>query len=221
MASQPIRLPLFSVPCVVFPDEAIPFHIFEARYRRMVEDILAPEAGDKVARFGVTCVDGEMVFQIGCAVVIERVLEEYPDGRFDILTRGVMRYRILDIDRSGPYPIATVEYFDDSTPPESMLVGRAVALHIKLTELSRGHPTPPDFSPDQRVSFALAHNAGLDLTQRQSLLEMRSEDDRLAYLVEYYQRIIPEIQKRRDIQERIQANGHIRILRSADYEDEN
>ena len=219
MLNKRATLPLFSLPCVVFPDEAIPFHIFEPRYKRMVEDIIAREESGKVARFGVTCVDGEVAFQTGCAVVIERVLEEYSDGRFDILTRGVMRYRIIDIDRSGPYPVATVEYFDDVAPPETMLVGRAVALHMKLSELSRGHPTPPGFSPDQRVSFALAHNAGLDLAQRQVLLEMRSENDRLAFLLEYYERIIPQVQKRRDIQERIQANGNIRVLRSADYED--
>ena len=216
MPDTKASLPLFALPCVVFPDEAVPFHIYEERYRLMVGDLLVQRQAGKHPRFGVTCVDGEVIFQTGCAVVIERVLEEYPDGRYDVLTRGVMRYRMVDIERSGPYPIATVQYFDDSVPPETMLVGRAVSLHMKLSELSRGHPTTPDFSPDQPVSFALAHNAGLDLAQRQSLLEMRSEKERLEFLIDYYQTVIPHIQKRRDIQERIQANGNIRVLRSAD-----
>lgn len=216
MPEKKTILPLFALPCVVFPDEAVPFHIFEERYKLMVRDLLAREKAGRQSLFGVTCVDGEVIFQSGCAVMIERVLEEYSDGRYDILTRGITRYRMIDVDRGGPYPTATVEYFDDTQPTDTMLVGRAVTLHMKLSELSRGHPTTPGFSPEQRVSFALAHNAGLDLAQRQSLLEMRSERERLEFLIAYYQRIIPEVQKRRDIQERIQANGNIRVLRAAE-----
>lgn len=220
MSEQKATLPLFALPCVVFPDEAVPFHIFEERYKLMVKDLLDQQEAGKLPLFGVTCVDGEVIFQRGCSVIIERVLEEYPDGRYDILTRGITRYRMVDVDRNGPYPTATVDYFDDTQPVDTMLVGRAVTLHMKLSELSRGHPTTPGFSPEQRVSFALAHNAGLDLAQRQSLLEMRSERERLEYLIDYYQKIIPEVQKRRDIQERIQANGNIRVLRAAELEGE-
>jgi Lon protease-like protein len=207
-------IPIFAIPTVIFPDEQLPFHIYEERYQKMVSFCLQNKNKGTSGMFGITCITEEVAHQIGCAVKIERVLEEYPDGRRDILVRGTIRYRMVDIDRSGEFPRATVEYFDDLSHPDHSLVGRAVTLHIKMVELAKGHTITPDFGPGDKVSFALAHNAGLSLEERQRFLEMRHEYQRLEFLIEFYKKNIPLIQKNREIQDRIHANGNIRVLRS-------
>src|SRR5215207_4941846 len=98
------QLPLFPLPLVLLPNEVLPLHIFEPRYQQMLVDI---ELRRNV--FGLTFVNLEesepekpVIGSVGCAAEVrEKTL--LPDGRSNILTSGVIRYRLLD-------------YLDDGTP---------------------------------------------------------------------------------------------------------
>ena len=91
-----VELPIFPLPLVLLPNEILPLHIFEPRYRQMLVDAKAAKN-----IFGVSFFDNEVDFEkpavgsIGCAAEI-RELQELPDGRSNILTGGLGRYRILD-----------------------------------------------------------------------------------------------------------------------------
>ena len=82
-------LPLFPLQLVVFPGSAVPLHIFEERYREMVGE--AEAAGSE---FGIVLAKDDGIVNTGCTVIVEDVLERYPDGRFDVLTRGQRRFEI-------------------------------------------------------------------------------------------------------------------------------
>ena len=90
-------LPLFPLQLVVFPGAAIPLHIFEERYRDMVG-----EAEARGTEFGIvrTITRGEEtgIAHTGCTVTVESVVNRYPDGRFDVITRGRRRFQIVSLD---------------------------------------------------------------------------------------------------------------------------
>jgi ATP-dependent Lon protease len=91
-----VELPIFPLPLVLLPNEMLPLHIFEPRYRQMLEDVSSAKN-----IFGVSYFDNEVEFErpavesIGCAAEIRRS-QTLPDGRSNILTNGVVRYRILN-----------------------------------------------------------------------------------------------------------------------------
>lgn len=211
--SSPI--PIFALPCVVFPDERIPFHIFEPRYKAMLKDCLDASGEVGEHEFGITYATEDSRHLIGCAVVIERVLERYDDGRTDILSRGTRRYQIEELITGKPYPRAVVTFFDDDeVPPNTGLAGIASSLHTKLVELTTGKIEVPLYEQFEKVSFKLAHNAGLDLPERQRLLEMTKESERLKYLVEHYRAAIQRAIEDSKLKELIELNGHLRKIAS-------
>src|SRR5262245_39390715 len=115
MVSGVSELPLFPLSVVLFPGVPLPLHIFEPRYRQMLSDI---QAGNSL--FGVSFVDSSSTDlekpepgSIGC---VARVTEAhtFSDGRSNILTVGVIRYRLVDyLTTEHPYLVAKVNYFED------------------------------------------------------------------------------------------------------------
>src|SRR2546422_880759 len=109
------RLPIFPLPLVMLPNELLPLHIFEDRYRQMLKDIST--AGKF---FGVTLFEPQGAFiekpvsgTVGCVAEI-REAETLPDGRSNILTLGIVRYRLVDyVDSGEPYLVGEVEFFED------------------------------------------------------------------------------------------------------------
>src|SRR5579871_6657722 len=101
-------LPLFPLQLVAFPGSAIPLHIFEERYKEMVGD-----AESRGSEFGIVLAKEGGIVNAGCTVVVEAVLRRYPDGRFDVVTRGRRRFEIVSLDQEKDYLRGEVTYFDD------------------------------------------------------------------------------------------------------------
>ena len=173
-------IPVFPLGVVVLPGEALPLHIFEPRYKTMLADCRSADPAGRTVPFGVSLAHEENLVEVGCTVSLERVVQEYDDGRLDILTVGRRRYRVVRINEDRPYLQAVVEFFDDEEEePDTALRERAHALAAKLTEMVTGEPAL-SFSTDPQSSFQLAGLAGFDVKAKQELLEMRSENARLA-----------------------------------------
>ena len=126
-------LPLFPLGTVLYPGLLLPLHIFEERYRQLVRDLLA---NGEAPRFGVvairegreTGVSGvSALYPVGCTAVLRQV-QKYPDGRYDIVTVGVQRFRLLGVDDSQPYLRGEVEMLPEEAgdPAEAELAARAV-----------------------------------------------------------------------------------------------
>src|SRR5918992_2491467 len=119
------ELPLFPLPVVLFPGAPMPLPIFEPRYRRMLADVRASNS-----LFGLSYFDAEESAgdrpapgHVGCAAEVVEV-QSQPDGRSNILTVGLVRYRVEDyVERGDPYLVARVEFFEDDEEDASV-VGR-------------------------------------------------------------------------------------------------
>src|ERR1700758_3139166 len=107
MPAGPIRdFPLFPLGLVALPTEAIPLHIFEDRYRRMIEHCLEGEGRE----FGVLWLSDEELKTVGCACEIEQVIEGLPAGGLHIAVRGTRPFTLLDRQEDLPYPAGVVAF---------------------------------------------------------------------------------------------------------------
>lgn len=199
-------LPLFPLGLVLYPGEAIPLHIFEPRYREMIARCLEEDRP-----FGIALAEEDGLNRVGCTARVVRVTKRHDDGRLDIKVVGEQRFRIASVDDALSYLTADGTFVPDTTA-ESTNTGlreRAIALHMRLLELG-GRTLRPALYQTPNVSYALAHNAGLENVQKQEVLELADEDDRLRYLVTHFEQFIPEIEQKTELRRKVQSNGHFR-----------
>ena len=200
-------IPLFPLSLVLLPGMPLPLHIFEERYKEMISDVIRLDG-----EFGIVRVRDNGILNIGCTARVQRILRRYPDGRLDLLASGQRRFQIQSLDEEKSYLRGAVEFFDDEdtreTPPD--LQHRAATAYHLLRTVEEGASLPqePEFASN-RVSFQLAQ-AMEDLDKRQTVLALRSEIQRLEYLV----RVIPEyVAQRQHIEaaKRVAPlNGHVK-----------
>ena len=129
-----MKIPLFPLEVVLFPEAALPLHIFEDRYKEMVGVCLEEKIG-----FGVVCAQREGLAVVGCTAEIVRILERYPDGRMDILCQGAKRFEIENLDNTRSFLQAEVDFFgDDGLPATRAMREQCTALHFEVLELMGG-----------------------------------------------------------------------------------
>ena len=188
---MPLPLPLFPLRTVLLPGVPLPLHVFEPRYRQLTVDLMTGAVPEK--RFGVIALAPSAAIEvtsldqlhpIGCAAVL-RQAARLPDGRFDIVTVGEQRFRLLALDSvAAPYLMGTVEWLPDtpatvpgprSTPdPVGSLVAAARSAYRRYCEAAwkQGDWTEPDEDVDlAALAHLLATDCLLPLEDRQRILE--------------------------------------------------
>jgi Lon protease-like protein len=175
-------LPIFPLPLVLLPGMPLPLHVFEDRYKEMMADIL-PENRE----FGIVFAKEEGIVNIGCTATVQKVVRRYEDGRLDLLASGQRRFEIDSLNEDRTYLQAEVEYFDDE---EEESVPRALKEKALLAfGQLQGNDDPSTFQAPargSRLSFQMARLVK-DLDERQTVLALRSENERLEHLV----RLVP------------------------------
>jgi Lon protease-like protein len=195
-------LPLFPLEVVLFPGAALPLHIFEPRYKDMMEECLAGRAP-----FGVVRAQENTLAHVGCTAEVVAVIKRHDDGRLDIVTQGRQRFEVIELDQERSFLRGEVEYFDDETgAADPTQIAKAFELHAQMMALlGASAETPQESAP----SFQLAAGLPTDLDFKQTLLAMRSESERLTALVEYYEAIIPKLRRVSTVRKRAGGNGHV------------
>ncbi|MDP9053853.1 MAG: LON peptidase substrate-binding domain-containing protein [Acidobacteriota bacterium] len=191
-------LPLFPLRLVVFPGSATPLHIFEERYREMVGEAAA--AGTE---FGIVLANNGGIVNSGCTVVVESVLKQYPDGRFDVMTRGQRRFTIQSLNEEKAYLRGAVEYFNDESdePAPAELRRKAIGAFGQTGD----EKVPPEDHP--LLSFQLAEAID-DLGFRDMIQRSRSEVERLQTFIEFAGVYIERRQYAAKMQRTAGMNGH-------------
>ncbi len=202
-------IPFFPLPLALLPGEVMPLHIFEPKYLQMVNTCLQASQVGLPHRIGIVFVNRGTTSVVGCAATIVKVAEIYEDGRKDIFVRGTERFKLHREQPEGPFPQVEISYIDEEGETvEPAVRAKAIALQRKLEELREGAKPIREIDKTVPLSFALAVTSSLDMSQKQQLLEMQSENQRLLVLVEFYRRVIAEISEAVEIKRRISSNGH-------------
>lgn len=172
-------LPLFPLSVVLLPATPLPLHIFEDRYKEMMGDII-PARGE----FGVVLAKDDGIVNVGCTATVDRVLQRYPDGQLDLVAIGQRRFQVVSIDEEKSYLRAAVEYFNDEEAGEVPLELRrkAIAGYQRLRDIEKPSIIIEPRLEGPQLSFQLAQFIA-DLDKRQTVLSLRSEVERLEFLV--------------------------------------
>lgn len=202
-------IPIFPLGIVVFPGEQLNLHIFEPRYKQLINDCFKEKKP-----FGIPAVINSSITEVGTLVEIEEISEVYEDGKMDIKTRGLQVFRILELIKSLPdklYSGAIVTYPDNSPTGNAVKMQGIIAA---VRQMHRLLNVTKDFKkPDKDLcSYDIAHHAGLSLEEENELLALMSELQRQEYLKRHLAKVIPIMTGMESLKEKIQLNGHFKNL---------
>ena len=222
-ASDKVRgireLPLFPLPLVLFPGVPLPLHIFEPRYQRMLADIRTHDQLFGLSYFDASEAAGELppVGHVGCVAEVTEI-QPLPDNRFNILTIGLIRYRLESyVDHGDPYLVGRVSFFEDEEEDAEFLEERAdevsklfirIASAVRIINDERASlPELPPTEPE-RLSFLVAAAMELSAEVKLELLELRSTGERLKRLRDLLTRAVSDYEERARLHGIAKGNGH-------------
>ncbi len=202
--SKLIELPLFPLNLVLFPHKRTPLHIFEERYKQMINECLEAET-----EFGIIWGEGDEFRDIGSAAVVADLITRFPDGRMNIIARGTRRFRIVERFELRPYLTGIVEEItDEPESPDLELAGRVQALYREAVRLSLGwlRAEGEEEIDSSELSYVVAGGLDLPLPEQQAILEMRSANGRLRTVSAVLKEALGAI---REVKRRTGGNGHL------------
>jgi len=183
-------LPIFPLDLVLLPGVPLPLHIFEPRYKEMIAECL-----EQKKRFGVVRASSDGVAEIGCTAEIVSVTKKYDDGRMDILTRGVERFEVIELNQDRSFLQARISVVEDERHERAAdMVTQALRLYGEIAKLAGTESSGPD-EQAENLSFLLAGSLPLDLDFKQSLLSTLSEAKRLEAVIAYLEAILPGVRR--------------------------
>lgn len=199
------QIPLFPLGLVLYPEQETPLHIFEERYKDMVQHCLSDDVP-----FGLVLIYDGKITEVGCTARIVQILHEYEDGRRDILVRGEERFRIAEVIQRRSYYLADVHpIVEQPHIVDWALRERVIAQHIKWQEMAQQRFHVSDYGAEHAfLSFALATKIPLKIEQQQRLLQIPTETERLDFLAQFFETNLPELHEMMETRRLVQSDGH-------------
>lgn len=213
-------LPVFPLEIVVFPDENLNLHIFEERYKQLVNECYNQRKPFVIP----SVIQGELT-EYGTEVDIIRIEKIYPDGKMDIRTRGSQVVRILEYMPQAEdklYPGAIVTYnhpyshLRESQEAEESTVKNLKELLVHLADVLRISKNLIP-SGNRFIAYRIAHYLGMPLEDEYRLLLTLSETDRQQQLIDFIREVLPSLEQRERMREKIHLNGHFKHLKPPDF----
>jgi Lon protease-like protein len=198
--------PLFPLGIVALPGEMIPLHIFEERYKTMMNECLRDEK-----EFGIVWLADDGLRELGCACAIERVLERMEDGRMNLLARGTRPIRVIERQGHLAYPAGVIEFVEDRDEvPDPELQDAAREAYSELVR--RVTDNDPEAGELQEMdAYGMAATVDFGPEAKQGLLDLRSENARLRLVTRLFQAAATRLDLVERAQERARSNGKIRF----------
>jgi len=197
-----MELGLFPLGIVLLPTERVPLHIFEPRYRELIGECIAEER-----EFGLVFADENGVRELGTRARVDEVLDQFDDGRMNIVVEGRERFRVESLTRGRSFMTAEVASVgDDGVEPQPDAVARATASFRALAAAAEAEAGELDEDAEQ-LSFRLAAQVELPPESKQELLELRSEQRRLEMVADLLDGVRAVLIATRELGERAKKNG--------------
>ena len=182
-------LPLFPLQLVLLPYEILPLHIFEPRYKRMVKNSLENEQP-----FGIVLKDEEGVYKRGCRVEIIKVLQEYPNGEYDIIVKGIERFKVISTEKDEETVFGQIEYIPISIETDLKLIDDVQNSYLKIL-LRYGIDSDMEMHMNKKISYEYVKGIQLPIILKKELINMEHETDRLAFIKNIFDNILKQPNK--------------------------
>ena len=198
------ELGLFPLGIVLLPTEQIPLHIFEDRYQELIGECLAEER-----EFGLVWAHDDGLSEIGTRAAVTEVLEQFEDGRMNVVVEGRERFRLVELTGGRSFQTGLVEPVEDepgrADPDDS---AQAVEPFHRLVELTGAEVEEPSLGSEQ-LSFELAGRFEFTPQLKQQLLVLTSERERMRLLAQLLAGAAVAVEREREVAERAQGNGKV------------
>lgn len=203
-------IPLFPLQMVLFPSVPLPLHIFEERYRIMINQCI-----EENEPFGVVYQHASEIERVGCTATVNHILNRYDDGRLDIMSVGVDRFRVEAVDDSAVFLRARVTILDEGAEPiDQQVYDRAVQrllAYAEMSDLDISAATLDGLNANQ-LSFLIAGVESLPLDTKQSLLELNSPLARLERSVAAIERVNAELKLFRRVRKLVGTDVDVKAM---------
>ena len=203
-------IPIFPLNIVVYPGEKLNLHIFEPRYKQLIN-----ESYQAKKPFGIPAVIGDKINEMGTLVQITEISEVYKDGKMDIKTKGLQVFRLLEMIDVLPDKLDSCGILNcvcDAEKGNRGVLKRIVKaikeLH-KLLNIEKGFTMPEN----ELWTYDVAHHAGLTLQEEYELLQLLHESQRQEYLKRHLTKVLPVLAEIELLKEKVKLNGHFKNLK--------
>ncbi len=201
-------IPIFPLSLVVFPGEKLNLHIFEQRYKDLINDSITNAQG-----FGIPTYMNDKVQSFGTYVELSEVSRIYDKGEMDVSTKGSRVFRIEELHTtygSKAYAGADIQWIEQDDNGDDDIKAELIALVTELDQLLKiNKPIPP---VDEFTTHAVAHYVGFDVSQEYQLLELSTELDRQLMMKQHLERVVPVARQTELLKQRVKLNGHFKDL---------
>lgn len=199
------EISLFPLNLVAFPGEKLNLHIFEPRYKQLVNDCLESQSTFGIPSYVLNKIE------YGSEVRIEEVTKRYDDGRMDIKTEVIGIFRVVEYHNEWKdklYAGGEVEMLNFDT-------NRDEGLHIEIVDLL--HELFSWLKTEEEINmsydssmYKIIHKVGLKLDEEYALLLMQTDVERQKYLLDHLKNLVPALERAEEAREKIQMNGHFK-----------
>jgi Lon protease-like protein len=208
-------VPIFPLGIVVYPGESLNLHIFEPRYKQLINECFT---GSKP--FGIPTVLDNKMQDYGTAVRIKEITTVHDNGEMDIKTEGEQVFRVLEIIREIPdklYSGAIVNYPLNQQAGSAEVMRRVVSTVRELFKLLK---VEKDFkkADEALTSYDLAHHVGFSLQEEYEFLNLLHERQRQEYLKRHLQKVMPLVAQMENLKEKVKLNGHFKNLSAFNFD---
>ncbi len=205
-----MKIGLFPIGLVLFPQSLYPLHIFEDRYKELINECI-----DNDLEFGINLVSNTKMHDIGCTAKVVDVFKRYEDGRMDITVEGVRKYRLLSFtEGERSFYTGQIEYENDfHDNVEEDLLSECIKYFNKIINKIQGFQIDKIDSTKlytKYPAFFIAQKAGLTPEQKQILLELIDENTRLEFILKHLKRITPLVDDVEEINKIIKYDGYLK-----------
>ena len=198
---------LFPLGIVLLPGEQVPLHIFEPRYRELIGECL-----EEGAPFGLVFADESGLREIGTEAEVVEVLERFDDGRLNIVVEGGERFRLIELTEGRAFATAEIDALpDEEERPTQAEVERCLAAYRRVATAAGSEPEEVD-SRAESVAYQIAAQVEFGAPEKQALLELTSELERVVRLAGLLERAAEAVRREREIRERASTNGRVEPL---------
>ena len=205
------KIPIFPLALVVFPNSKYPLHIFEERYKILINKCLGNSTG-----FGIVSKIGDTISEVGVYVEIAEVIKIYESGELDIVVAGKWRFKRMNIEmHPDGYYLSDVSRIKDNDSEGDLnfnlffTLKQRVQEMLKLVNFNVNQGFWDTLEKTNLKSFKLAEKAGLSILQQQELLNFTSENKRLSYLLDHFEKLEQKLEENKMTREIILGDGYL------------
>ena len=181
-----IRIPLFPLNMVVLPFEEVPLHIFEPRYKRMIEDSI-----ENNTPFGIVLNNNGNIDSIGCSLDVTKVIKHYETGEYDLIATGKKCFQIIDKVKEKELWIGDIEYMEVPIVENDKLLKKVQDKYLELL-IKIGKEENFDIYINRKISFQFLIGISLPVELKRSILVLENEIDRLLYIDDLFSKVLAQ-----------------------------